>query len=466
MCPSDSPDNNCQSARELQITTTGDQQLHQLHHPPLQHSSLQAQKRRKAFAGGGQCHTVEMVGGVVRYNAEEAAEVAILSRDCMKHLGDWYYPESGWGWVVFLCSLVISSLSLGLVLGAGHDLLAATTRRAQVGGETWSLLVLTGCLASAQLFSPLATHLCLTRSPRLCAFIGSIMMSLGWLFTSFATELHQILISYSLILGLGVSLVRAAASVMVGQYFRRRRLHLEVISHSWAGPALSLGSLLLTACLGEAGWTLGLQLVALAVSLCIIFSLLYRPASVYHPQRDAILHLRKYMRQFLGKSRYKHKTVLDVLMKLKDRTVRLILVCGLLSSVCLYTPIFVGVSQARQAAELSQSELTILQLLLGLAYGLGSYCSGRVCMRGRGRKTCAVMIFSGGLGLLVVQGLSSILPLTLLISALLAGIISCANTVFLYRSARCQTRQSSYNIGYQTGPLSLVEVHRGCALIG
>ena len=53
-----------------------------------------------------------------------------------------------------------------------------------------------------------------------------------------------------------------------------------------------------------------------------------------------------------------------------------------------------------------------------------------------GRKPCAVIIFSGGLGLLVVQGLSSLLPLSLLLSALLAGIISCANTVFLYRSAR------------------------------
>merc|ERR1711902_233737 len=112
----------------------------------------------------------------------------------------------------------------------------------------------------------------------------------------------------------------------------------------------------------------GLQIVAASVSLCIICSLLYRPASVYHPQRDAILHLRKYMRQFLGKSRTKHKTVLDVLVRLKDRTVRLILVCGLLSSVCLYTPILVGVSQARQQAELSQTQLSLLQLMLGLAF--------------------------------------------------------------------------------------------------
>ena len=41
------------------------------------------------------CETVET--GIVKYDAEEAAEVAILSRDCMKHLGDWYYPQGDWG---------------------------------------------------------------------------------------------------------------------------------------------------------------------------------------------------------------------------------------------------------------------------------------------------------------------------------------------------------------------------------
>ena len=461
MCPSESADNNCQSARELQITSNGDGLLH--HPPPLlppllppvQPSSLQAEKRRKAFAAGGQIgHTVELglTGGAVKYNAEEAAEVAILSRDCMKHLGDWYYPESGWGWVVFLCSLIISSLSQGPVLGAGHDLLASLTARvlpeAETWGETGSLLVITGCFSSAQLFSPLATHLCLTRSPRLCAFIGSIVMALGWLFTSFATELHQVIISYSLLLALGLSLVRAASTVMVGQYFRRRRLHLEVALHSWAGPGLSLGSGLLSLSLQGAGWTLGLQVVALSVSLCILCSLLFRPASVYHPQREAILHLRKYMRQFLGKSRSKPKTVLDVLTRLKDRTVRLILACGFLSSVCLFTPIFIGVSQARQSGQLSQTELGLLQLLLGLAFGLGSYSSGRICMRGRGRRPCVLVIFSGGLGLLVVQALSSILPLSLGLAALLAGVISCANTVFVFRSARSQTARPVSQLDY------------------
>ena len=81
-CPSDSLDSNCQQARELQINNTADhhQLHHQLHHhPPVLPDTRDAQRRRKAFAGGGpagQSQTVEMVGGMVKYNAEEAAEVA------------------------------------------------------------------------------------------------------------------------------------------------------------------------------------------------------------------------------------------------------------------------------------------------------------------------------------------------------------------------------------------------------
>ena len=124
MCPvSPSRDDNCQSARELQITSNGDLLLHQspltgdlLHHP--QPPTDLAQVRRRAFARSGHGKTVET--GLVKYDAEEAAEVAILSRDCMKHLGDWYYPEGGWGWVVVLCTFLCNALTTGLLLSGDH----------------------------------------------------------------------------------------------------------------------------------------------------------------------------------------------------------------------------------------------------------------------------------------------------------------------------------------------------------
>lgn len=40
------------------------------------------------------------------------------------------------------------------------------------------------------------------------------------------------------------------------------------------------------------GWRLGLQLVTGLMSLSFFMGLLYRPASLYHPQRRAILHIK------------------------------------------------------------------------------------------------------------------------------------------------------------------------------
>lgn len=40
------------------------------------------------------------------------------------------------------------------------------------------------------------------------------------------------------------------------------------------------------------GWRLGLQAVAGSMALSFFMGLLYRPASLYHPQRRAILHLK------------------------------------------------------------------------------------------------------------------------------------------------------------------------------
>ena len=65
------------------------------------------------------------------------------------------------------------------------------------------------------------------------------MTALGCLFTSFATQFHQLFLSYGLVkgfamiiqnshadsnnLGVGVGMARDAATLMVGQYFKRRR---------------------------------------------------------------------------------------------------------------------------------------------------------------------------------------------------------------------------------------------------
>jgi len=55
------------------------------------------------------------------------------------------------------------------------------------------------------------------------------------------------------------------------------------------------------------GWRLGLQLVAAAVSSTFFLGTFYRSASLYNPQRRAILHLKSQKRKIKNKDKEKNR---------------------------------------------------------------------------------------------------------------------------------------------------------------
>ena len=96
---------------------------------------------------------------------------------------------------------------------------------------------------SVSLFlSPLTVAICKRKSTRITAVVGGLILSLGCLFTSFASQFHQIIFSYGLVIGVGVSFVRDTSILMVGQYFKRRREVMEVMLVSASGLGLCIMS--------------------------------------------------------------------------------------------------------------------------------------------------------------------------------------------------------------------------------
>lgn len=87
-------------------------------------------------------------------------------------------------------------------------------------------------------------------------------------------------------------MVREASTVMLGNYFKRRRQFVEMVAMSGEGVGIALFSVILKEGVGKAGWRLGLQIVAALTALSFFMGLMYRPASLYHPQRRAIQHLK------------------------------------------------------------------------------------------------------------------------------------------------------------------------------
>ena len=66
-------------------------------------------------------------------------------------------------------------------------------------------------------------------------------------------------VSYGIILGVGVGMTRDTATLMVGQYFKRRRELVEIFLVSGSGLGVSVMSSILRWLVRDIGWRLGIQ---------------------------------------------------------------------------------------------------------------------------------------------------------------------------------------------------------------
>ena len=145
------------------------------------------------------------------------------------------------------------------------------------------------------------------KSIRLTAVVAGLVISLGCLFTSFAREFHQVYISYGLIMATGISLAQNSFMLMLGQYFKKRREVVEMVVVSGTGGGIAVMSSTLDFTVRRFGWRLGLQAITLLLLSVFFIGMFYRSASLYHPQRRAILHLKNQTRKIKCKKEEKTK---------------------------------------------------------------------------------------------------------------------------------------------------------------
>ncbi len=93
------------------------------------------------------------------------------------------------------------------------------------------------------------------------------------------------------------------------------------------------------------GWRLGLQAVTGIVFTTFFLGTFYRSASLYHPQRRAILHLKSQKRKIKNKDKEKNKAQDDRppyfdFKTLRSKTLRILLTSIAVASIGLFTPIF------------------------------------------------------------------------------------------------------------------------------
>ncbi|KAL4716181.1 hypothetical protein ACJJTC_013958, partial [Scirpophaga incertulas] len=106
-----------------------------------------------------------------------------------------YYPEGGWGWGIAAAATLAQLLAHGLHQASAVLAVEAVKR---FGPE---FRMQAGCLGAlsagvALALSPVTVALCVRKSTRVTAVVGGLVAALGCLFTSFATQFHQLFFSY------------------------------------------------------------------------------------------------------------------------------------------------------------------------------------------------------------------------------------------------------------------------------
>ncbi|XP_049286116.1 monocarboxylate transporter 8-like isoform X1 [Anopheles funestus] len=289
-----------------------------------------------------------------------------------------YYPEGGWGWIIVLVGVLVHILTHGLQTAVGVLILAA--------GSAYRIesIIFTGWLgalstAVALFISPITIAVCKRKSTRLTAVIGGLVTALGCLFTSFASQFHQLFFSYGAVVGVGVGMTRDCSTLMVAQYFKKRREFVEIFIVSGSGLGIAVMSSFIKSAIDAIGWRLGLQAVTGTVFITFILGTCYRSASLYHPQRRAILHLKNQKRKIKDKNKHDDRPPFFDFSTLRSKTVRILLASTGIGAFGINTPIFYLAHEVQKDG--IGDKVMILQIYLGLAWTLGCTAFGLLVVR-------------------------------------------------------------------------------------
>ncbi|BES99356.1 Major Facilitator Superfamily [Nesidiocoris tenuis] len=143
-------------------------------------------------------------------------------------------PDGGWGWLVVFGSSVVNMFTRAIEPSFGllfKDFLI------ELNVETTGAAVVMGTLDSIINFSGLFVGpLMKTISYRKVAMIGSALSVIAYLSTLFATNMTQLIISFSIIGGLGFGFINASTFVGLNSYFVKRKG--QAVGLAMAGTAM------------------------------------------------------------------------------------------------------------------------------------------------------------------------------------------------------------------------------------
>lgn len=178
-------------------------------------------------------------------------------------------PDGGYGWIVTACVFLINAHTWG-VNAAWGVLLAHFLSETTFKNASHLQYALIGGLSISQslLISPLVSMTNEKFGTRVSLLLGTVLVSVSMLASSFATETWHLFLSQGACFGYGMGFLYITASAVLPQWFSKRRSLAVGIASSGAGIgglAYNLGA---GAGLAELGWRW--TYIVLAISTLVI----------------------------------------------------------------------------------------------------------------------------------------------------------------------------------------------------
>lgn len=183
--------------------------------------------------------------------------------------------ECWWGWVVvlasFLCNMVIDGIgySFGVLLEPVQSEFDSGVGKVAFVGS-----ILTGVIL---LSAPVAAAMVNRFGPRITCISGSFISAAAMLASSYSNSLSMLMISYSIIGGIGLGLMYVPAVIAVGQYFSKRLNLATGIAVCGSGAGTFIFAPLSSFLVQSYGWRGCNQVMAGLCLLCSVFGLVMVP---------------------------------------------------------------------------------------------------------------------------------------------------------------------------------------------
>ncbi|XP_029214258.2 monocarboxylate transporter 10-like [Acropora millepora] len=183
-------------------------------------------------------------------------------------------PEGGWGWCVCLAGFIAQFVVLGLQNNTGILYKTLLTEFKSNKGETaWVLSIGLGMMF---MFAPVSSALSERVGCRAVAFVGGLLGVLGFVSSSFVTNVHLLYGTFGILWGIGASMSYLPTLRSLPYWFSRRiGLANGIVTAGSGVGTIAMGPIMQLA-VNRLGWANSTRVLAGMLSLCTIGSLLYR----------------------------------------------------------------------------------------------------------------------------------------------------------------------------------------------